>query len=121
MAAINAISLTGNLTRDPEMGYSQGGVAFTKFSLAVNSEKDKAIFINCVVFGKQAEFVAERIKKGDSVGVSGKLGIDSWEKDGIKRTTPKVVVNNFVSLSSMRSKDSQASEVSDINEDEIPF
>lgn len=115
MAAINTITITGNLTRDPDMGYSQGGAAFTKFSLAVNSEKDKAIFINCVVFGKQAEFVAQNISKGDSVAVTGRLDIDEWEKDGVKRTAPKVIVNNFVALSKKTKQGDHSSE------EEIPF
>lgn len=97
---MNKVILMGRLTRDPEVRYSQSiePVAVVRYSLAVNrrfkrqGEAD-ADFINCVAFGKNGEFAEKYFKKGQMVGVVGRLSVNNWEdKTGAKRTTTEVVV-----------------------------
>lgn len=97
---MNKVILMGRLTRDPEVRYSQGSepLAVARYTLAVNrrfkrqGEQD-ADFIGCVAFGKTGEFAEKYFKKGQMVGVVGRLQVRSWDdKDGNKRWTTEVVV-----------------------------
>ena len=76
----NRIILIGNLTRDPEVRYTPGGTPVTTISIAVNSRykqgddtKEEVLFINAVVFGKQAESCGKFLNKGNPVLVEGRL------------------------------------------------
>lgn len=83
---MNKSSILGRLTRDPETKYSNSGVAVTRFSVAVprkfkkENEQD-ADFINCVSFGKQAEFISNYFKKGQQIAIVGRIQTGSY-KDG---------------------------------------
>lgn len=87
---MNAIIITGRLTKDPELTTTKNGFPATRFSLAVNTwHKDEdgnnAIFVDCSTLGKQAEFITKYCRKGDTIGVSGKLDCYSWkDKEGKK-------------------------------------
>ena len=98
---MNKVQLVGRLTRDPEIRYSQGenATATARFSVAVNrrfknSEGNyDADFINCVAFGKSAEFVGKYFKKGMAIGLTGRIQTGSYtNKDGQKVYTTDVVV-----------------------------
>ena len=98
---MNKVQLVGRLTRDPESRYSQGenATATARFSVAVNrrfknSEGNyDADFINCVAFGKSAEFVEKYFKKGMAIGLTGRIQTGSYtNKDGQKVYTTDVVV-----------------------------
>lgn len=97
---MNKVMLMGRLTRDPEVRYSQGAepVAVARYSIAVNRRfkrqgEPDADFIDCVAFGKTGEFAERYFKKGQMVGVVGRIQVRSWEdKDGNKRRTTEVVV-----------------------------
>ena len=98
---MNKVQLVGRLTRDPEIRYSQGenATATARFSVAVNrrfknSEGNyDADFINCVAFGKSAEFVEKYFKKGMAIGLTGRIQTGSYtNKDGQKVYTTDVVV-----------------------------
>ena len=98
---MNKVQLVGRLRRDPEIRYSQGGnaTATARFSVAVNrrfknSEGNyDADFINCVAFGKSAEFVEKYFKKGMAIGLTGRIQTGSYtNKDGQKVYTTDVVV-----------------------------
>ena len=98
---MNKVQLVGRLTRDPEIRYSQGenATATARFSVAVNrrfknSEGNyDADFINCVAFGKSAEFVEKYFKKGMPIGLTGRIQTGSYtNKDGQKVYTTDVVV-----------------------------
>ena len=98
---MNKCTLVGRLTRDPEIRYSQGenATATARFSVAVNrrfknSEGNyDADFINCVAFGKSAEFVEKYFKKGMAIGLTGRIQTGSYtNKDGQKVYTTDVVV-----------------------------
>lgn len=98
---MNKVQLVGRLTRDPEIRYSQGenATATARFSVAVNrrfknSEGNyDADFINCVAFGKSAEFVEKYFKKGMAIGLTGRIQTGSYtNKDGQRVYTTDVVV-----------------------------
>ena len=98
---MNKVQFVGRLTRDPEIRYSQGenATATARFSVAVNrrfknSEGNyDADFINCVAFGKSAEFVEKYFKKGMAIGLTGRIQTGSYtNKDGQKVYTTDVVV-----------------------------
>jgi single-strand DNA-binding protein len=109
MASYNRVILMGNLTRDPEVKYSQGGSAIAKFAVAVNRRyksgeelKEEVGFFDIVVFGKQAENCGEYLKKGRGVLVEGRLQQDRWEdkETGAKRSRVLVVAQSVQFLGS---------------------
>lgn len=97
---MNKVILMGRLTKDPEVRYSQSAtpVAVARYALAVNRRfkkqgEQEADFINCVALGKSGEFAEKYFKKGQMVGIVGRLQVRSWEgKDGNKHWTTEVVV-----------------------------
>jgi len=104
---INRVVLVGRLTRDPEMRYTQSGIAVTRFTLACDRPftgqdgKREADFIDCVVWRKQAENVAQYLKKGSLAGVDGRLQISSYEgQDGQRRYRAEVVADSVRFLES---------------------
>lgn len=98
---INRVVLVGRLTKDPELKYTQTGIAVTRFTLAVNrafqsaSGEKEADFISCVAWRKQAENVANFLKKGSLVGVDGRIQTGSFEgQDGKRVYTTEVVADS---------------------------
>lgn len=95
---MNKIILMGRLTKDPEIRYTQSDrpLAIARYTLAVNRRfkgEQEADFIPCVAFGKQGEFAEKYLSKGQLITVVGRLQVRNWEdKDGNKRTTTEVVV-----------------------------
>lgn len=104
---INSVNLTGRLVKDPELSYTPSGVAKAKFTLAVNrsfsnqSGEREADFIMCVAWRKQAENLSNFMKKGNLVGVTGRIQTGSYEgQDGKRIFTTDVVAENVVFLES---------------------
>ena len=100
---MNHVTISGNLTKDPQMMSTQGGTGILKFSVAVSDRKrnpqtgqweDVAHFVDCVMFGKRTEPLSKMLKKGQRVYVDGKLSYSSWEKDGQKRSKIEVIAND---------------------------
>ena len=97
---MNKVVLMGRLTRDPEVLYSQGDnpLAIARFTLAVDRRfkrdgEQTADFINCVVFGRSAEFTEKYFHQGTKVVVSGRIQTGSYtNRDGVKVYTTEVVV-----------------------------
>ena len=98
---MNKVELVGRLTRDPEVRYTTGesANAIARFSVAVNRRFKNAEgnydadFINCVAFGKTAEFVEKYFTKGMAIGLTGRIQTGSYtNKDGQKVYTTDVVV-----------------------------
>jgi single-strand DNA-binding protein len=101
----NRIILVGNLTRDPEIRYTQSGKGVTKFSLAVNNprNKEETTFVDIVAWDRLGETCNTYLKKGTNVLVEGRLVIRSYDdKDGNKRKSTEVVIDNMQMLSSRR-------------------
>ena len=101
----NSITLIGNLGQDPEIRKASNGSTFALMSLATketyrNNNGDKITdtqWHNCIAWGKTAEVMSEFLKKGKEVVVRGKLTYRNWEdKNGVKRYSPQVVVNEFI-------------------------
>jgi single-strand DNA-binding protein len=99
----NRVILVGNLTRDPEIRYTQSGKAVTKFTLAVNNprNKEETTFVDIVAWDRLGETCNTYLKKGSSALVEGRLVIRSYDdKDGNKRKATEVVIDNMQMLSS---------------------
>jgi single-strand DNA-binding protein len=98
----NRVILVGNLTRDPEIRYTQSGKAVTKFTLAVNNprNKEETTFVDIVAWDRLGETCNTYLKKGSSALVEGRLVIRSYDdKDGNKRKATEVVIDNMQMLS----------------------
>ena len=97
---MNKVVLVGRLTRDPEVRYSQGenATAVARYTVAVDRRfkrdgEPTADFINCVVFGKSAEFAEKYFRQGLRVAISGRITTGNYtNKDGIKVYTTEVTV-----------------------------
>lgn len=106
MADINSWAGTGNLTRDPELRQTQGGQQVLQFSIACNeSRKNQQTgqweevpnFIDCVVWGTRAEKLAQIMRKGMKVSLSGRLHYSKWQaKDGTNRSKLEVYASEVV-------------------------
>lgn len=94
----NKVILVGRLTRDVEVKYLGSGMAVTDLGLAVNhtyrrqdgETVEETCFIDCTVWGKQAESCSQYLSKGRGVLVEGRLKLETWETDGQKRSKHKV-------------------------------
>ena len=100
---MNNVALLGRLTRDPEVRYTTGdnAMAIARYTLAVDrrfkrqGDEQTADFINCVCFGKSAEFAEKYLHKGTKLAVTGRIQTGSYtNKDGNKVYTTDVVVEN---------------------------
>lgn len=97
---MNSVQLLGRLTRDPDVRYTDGGSTIARFSLAVDRRfkqegGETADFINCIAFGKTAEFIEKYIFKGTKIALNGRIQTGSYaNKDGVKVYTTDVVVEN---------------------------
>jgi single-strand DNA-binding protein len=99
----NRVILVGNLTRDPEIRYTQSGKGVTKFSLAVNNprNKEETTFVDIVAWDRLGETCNTYLKKGSNCLVEGRLVIRSYDdKDGNKRKATEVVIDNMQMLGS---------------------
>ncbi|MCG8563609.1 MAG: single-stranded DNA-binding protein [Desulfobacterales bacterium] len=104
MAGLNKVMLIGNLGRDPEIRYSQSGVAVVNFSIATSEQwtdkntgdrQEKTEWHRIVVFGRQAEVCEKYLNKGSQIYIEGRLQTRSYEKDGQTVYTTEVVASNF--------------------------
>ena len=113
--SLNHIDLMGRLVRDPEVKTTQSGVAVCNFTIAVdrdykNGDERVADFVDCVAWRGTAEFVQKYFSKGRMAVVSGSLQSRKWEdKDGNKRTSWEVQVQNVYFGDSKRDGDSGGS------------
>lgn len=128
---MNTVQILGNLTRDPEVRYTQSGKAVATFNVAAtntyidsnNETKEQTAFINCVAWGKLGESIGN-LRKGNRAFVEGRLQTRSYETaDGQKRYVTEVVAN-FVgtSLTNDETASSNFDSFENTNQDEnIPF
>jgi single-strand DNA-binding protein len=103
----NRVILVGNLTRDPEIRYTQSGKGVTKFTLAVNNprNKEETTFVDIVAWDRLGETCNTYLKKGSNCLVEGRLVIRSYDdKDGNKRKATEVVIDNMQMLGSPRDR-----------------
>ena len=114
---MNKVILMGRLTRDPEVRYTQtNNTLVSSFSLAVNrrfarpGEERQADFINIVAWSKLGEFCSKYFKKGQQVGVIGRIQTRTWDDDqGTKHYVTEVVAEEAYFADSKRDSDSSSS------------
>ncbi len=103
----NKIILAGNLTRDVEVRYTQGGSAIgntaiatsRKFKSQTGEQKEEVLFVDLTFFGRTAEIANQYLRKGSKVLVDGRLKLDQWTaQDGTKRSKHSVTVENLQML-----------------------
>ena len=107
MANFNQVILAGNLTRKVELRYTPAGTAVAEVGIAINrtvKETKETTFVDVTFWGRTAEVAAEYLDKGSSVLIVGRLQLDTWEKDGEKRSRLRVVCERMEMLSPKGSK-----------------
>jgi len=133
--SINKAIISGNLTRDAELRSTASGTPVLSFSVAVNDRRknnqtgeweDVPNFIDCTLFGKYGQSIAQYMTKGAKVAVEGKLRQSSWERDGQKRSKIEVIVDELIWLASRSgagTTECQGDEAaaSDLYDEGIPF
>ena len=96
---MNKIILTGNITKDADLRYTQNDKAYSKFSIANNEgygENQKTNFFNCTLWGKSAENLNRFLTKGQKVLITGRVELGKYtDKEGIERTTVDINVDSF--------------------------
>lgn len=120
MNMINTVVLVGRLTKDPELKYTQSGIAVTRFTLAVNRTytnqqgQREADFVNCVAWRKQADNIANHLRKGSLAGIEGRIQTRNFEgKDGNRVFMTEILANSIQFLepkNSNRGNTSQTTE-----------
>ncbi|MGN0047165.1 MAG: single-stranded DNA-binding protein [Eggerthellaceae bacterium] len=107
--SINRVIISGNLTRDPELRQTAGGLPVLGFGVAVNDRRknnqtgeweDYPNFVDCTMFGTRAQSVMRFLSKGSKVVIEGKLRWSQWERDGQKRSKLEVIVDEIEFMSS---------------------
>ena len=108
--SINRVVISGNLTRDPELRQTAGGMAILKMGIAVNDRRknpqsgeweDVPNFFDVVLFGSRGESLSRFLNKGSKVAIEGKLRWSQWETpDGDKRSKVEIVVDDIEFMSS---------------------
>lgn len=107
--AINKATITGNITRDPELRQTQGGTSVLTIGVAVNDRRknqqtgeweDYPNFIDCTIFGNRATGVSPHLEKGMKVAIEGKLNQSRWQADdGTNRSKIEIIVDEIEFMS----------------------
>lgn len=137
---INRVTITGNLTRDPELKHLDSGTAICRLGVAVNGRKkdntgqwvDDPNFFDVTVWGAQGENVAKYLGKGSGIAIDGRLDWRSWETDdGQKRSAVSIIAENVQFLSRGEPRQDQSDSFGDGNtqqdgpgsadDEDIPF
>ena len=140
---MNSVCLVGRLTKNPELRYTPSNQAVATFSLAVNRNfksqngEREADFINCVIWRQQAENLANWVKKGALVGITGRIQTRNYEnQQGQRVYVTEVVADSFQLLESQKERGNQPqansrpdfgrheamqSNPMDISDDDLPF
>lgn len=128
---MNKVQLIGRLTKDPELRYSKNNIAVANYSIAVNDgygEKQQTQFINISTWGKSGEFVSKYFKKGQSIGIVGRLNSNNYEdKNGNKRYSLEVITEDIEFVGNKKQEEVQFVDEYNleneeiINDDELPF
>ena len=134
--SINRVNISGNITRDPELRVTAGGMGVLGFGVAVSDRRRNARtgewedcpnYIDCTMFGARAESLSRILAKGMKVSIEGKLRWSQWEKDGQKRSKIEVVAEE-VELMQMRGdgeygkhRSAQTKGAESVYDEDIPF
>lgn len=103
---MNKAILTGRITKDPEIRYTQNGMANLQFTIAVDRQirsadgQRQADFITCVAWGQQADFMSRYVKKGNMLAIVGRIQTRNYQgQDGATHYVTEVNVENVENLS----------------------
>lgn len=105
--SLNEVNLIGRVGKEPELKFITSGKAVLSFSLATSKSwkdqtsgewKEVTQWHNCTVWERAAEYLAKQISKGSKLYVKGELQTDTYEKEGQKHYSTKIVVREFVLL-----------------------
>ena len=115
---MNKVTLMGNLTRDPDVRYSQGekSTCVARYTLGIRRRFHRdgdpdSDFINCVAFGKQGEFAEKYLKKGMKIAICGRIQTGSYtNKDGVRVYTTDIVVEEQEFAESKAASDRNSSD-----------
>lgn len=128
---MNQVNLIGNLTKDPELVETPGGVKVCRFAIAVNRNykssdgERKTDYFNCVAWRGLGETVAKYTKKGNKIRVTGSIETNTYEDSkGVKRTGVDIVAQDveFLTAKSSAEDDAASKHLQPINDDtDIPF
>jgi len=118
----------GNIGKDPELRPIPGGESVLSFSIGVNeswkakdgTKQERVEWMNCSLFGKRADALAQYLKKGSRVLIEGKLRTDKFEKNGETRYSTKVILSEIVMLDGKKDGGGHASAADD-DDGSIPF
>ena len=131
---MNKFIITGRLTRNPELRYTNNNIAITELNLAINNRKDDTTFLMIKIFNKNAETCNEYLKKGDLIAVEGNIRNNNYEDESGKIHYRTDFIGNKVEFLSINKKDDTKEEKQDrnsifeefgksieIEEDDLPF
>lgn len=131
--SINHVTITGNITRDPELRSTAGGTAVLSFGIAVNDRRKNASgqwedvpnFFECVTFGNRATALSDILTKGMKVAIAGKLHYSSWEKDGQKHSKVDIIANEIELMQNRKPQQEQdyqpPQQAQYVYDEDIPF
>ena len=91
---MNKIIIIGNVVRDPELNVTQNGKKICKLTIAVGRafDKEKTDFFRCTAWEQKAELIAKYVKKGNKLGIVGRMEISETEKDGVRTRHHDIMV-----------------------------
>ena len=105
---MNKVQLIGRLTKDPDLRYTKNNIAVASYTVAINTgygEKQQTDFINVTTWGKSGEFVSNYFKKGQAIGIVGRLRSNNYEdSNGNKRYTVEVITEDIEFVGSKNEK-----------------
>lgn len=113
---MNKVCLTGRTTKDIELKYNQNNIAITGFTLAVTRKfknqngEYESDFINCIAYKSTAELLNKYVKKGDLLGIEGRIQTRNYEKDGKRVYVTEVIVDSIDFLQSRKDESKQETE-----------
>jgi len=122
---MNVVMAVGNLGKDCDLKYGQNGKPVLSFSVAATTgfgDFEHTEWFNCVMFGERTEKVAQFLKKGQMVGITGQLQTRSWEdNEGKKHYRTEIVANEMIMLSDRREGDDQLGDFTPSDEETFSF
>jgi single-strand DNA-binding protein len=92
MSNSNFIIIGGRLAKDPELRYTNTGLAICKFTLALNHSKDKVSFIDCTAWNDMAKMISQKKKKGDYLKISGTIRQETWQDKQTGQNKSKISI-----------------------------
>jgi single-strand DNA-binding protein len=104
MAGVNKAIILGRLGQNPEISYTQSGLAVCKFSLATSKKQKNGQEVTqwhrCTAFDKAGELITKYVSKGNMLYIEGEITYGQYEKDGVTRYTTDIIVREFNFISS---------------------